>query len=73
MLDEIENLQDSQKILLLMAILIDGGSAHRNLSCEGVNGRKLEELALKIQALSPDMRIPLVGTLLRRALERYSA
>jgi len=58
-----------QQIQVCIGILLDGLDAPDILATDSSEGQNLKRVAKDLSALAPDVRMPLVGTLLRRAYE----
>ena len=58
-----------QRALVAVAVLLDGREAGMYLENDAVNGQGLKRAALDLAAVAPELRMPLVGTLLRDALK----
>ena len=64
----IRALAPHQRALVAMAVLLDGHEAPVYLENDSVNGLGLQKAAADLAKLTPEMRMPFVGTLLRSAL-----
>ena len=77
-MNEVENrgselfrtLPPEQQAVVAAAVLLDGFEAVDFLSVDSIDGALLSEAAAGLAALEPELRMPFVGTLLRRALEQ---
>jgi hypothetical protein len=58
-----------QQIQVCIGVLLDGLDAPDILATDAADGQSLKRVAKDLSALAPDVRMPLVGTLLRRAFE----
>jgi hypothetical protein len=58
--------------IVAIAVLLDGYDAAQYLASDKERGNALTRAAKDLAALSPDLRMPLLGTLLRRAVEDVS-
>lgn len=58
-----------ERALVAVAVLLDGHDAGDYLSCDKNRGTALSRAAKDLADLAPDLRMPLVGTLLREALD----
>lgn len=58
-----------QQIQVCIGVLLDGLDTPEILSTDASDGQSLKRVAKDLAALAPDVRMPLVGTLLRRAYE----
>ena len=58
------------RALVAIATLLDGREAGRYLEFDAVNGAGLKRAAEDLASLTPDLRMPLAGTLLREACEK---
>jgi len=58
-----------QQIQVCIGVLLDGLDAPDILATDAGDGQILKRVAKDLSALAPDIRMPLVGTLLRRAFE----
>jgi hypothetical protein len=63
------SLSPRQRALVAVAVLLDGREAGMYLENDAVNGQGLKRAALDLAGVEPDLRMPLVGTLLRDALK----
>lgn len=63
-----KNLPARQRALVAVAVLLDGRDAATFLENDALNGTALGRAANDVAALDADLRMPLVGTLLRQAL-----
>ena len=57
------------RALVAMAVLFDGREAPVYLAYDASNGKGLERAAADLAEQEAELRMPYVGTLLRRALE----
>ena len=62
-------LNAKQKALVAIAVLLDGHEAAIYLENDMQNGELLSRAAGDLSELPPDLRVPLLGTQLRRAIE----
>jgi hypothetical protein len=69
MLEEFQKLNSYQQALVAAAVLIDGREAVDILGADSENGAVFRALATEFGALDPELRICLMGTLLRKALD----
>ncbi|MCO6431235.1 MAG: hypothetical protein J5J00_10270 [Deltaproteobacteria bacterium] len=67
-LSSFRNLPARQRALLAVAVLLDGREAPNYLGSEGDDGKRLYQAAEELAAISPELRMPLLGSLLRVAL-----
>lgn len=67
------NLSAKDRLLVSIAILLDGREASTYLASDSVNGAGLKKAALDVAAIEPELRMPLVGTWLRQALSELGA
>jgi len=58
-----------QRALVAVAVLLDGREAGMYLENDSVNGQGLKRAALDLAGVEPELRMALVGTLLRDALK----
>lgn len=58
-----------QRALVCVAVLLDGREAEIYLENDAVNGAGLAKAALDLAVQPPELRMPLLGTILRMALE----
>jgi hypothetical protein len=63
------SLSPRQRALVAVAVLLDGREAGMYLENDSVNGQGLKRAALDLAGVEPELRMPLVGTLLRDALK----
>ena len=61
-----------EKALVAMAVLLDGHDAPDYLSCDKERQLALTRAAKDLVELSPELRLPLIGTLLRSALKELN-
>lgn len=66
------SLRPEQRALVAVAVLLDGREAGMYLENDAVNGEGLKRAALDLAGVAPELRMPLVGTLLRDALEELA-
>jgi hypothetical protein len=64
----LEYLNNKERALICFALLLDGQEALAYLENDPSYSRKLKEPLTRIAELQADIRIPYVGSLLRRAL-----
>lgn len=57
------------RALVAVAVLLDGREAAVYLQGDATHGTALRRAADELSAIAPDMRMPMVGTLLRVALK----
>ncbi len=58
-----------QRALVAIAVLLDGRESGEYIEKDSVNGSGMKKAALFLASVEPEIRMPLVGTLLREALE----
>jgi hypothetical protein len=58
-----------QQIQVCIGVLFDGLDAPEILSTDSSDGQNLKRVAKDLSTLAPDVRMPLLGTLLRKAYE----
>jgi hypothetical protein len=63
------SLSAQDRALVALAVLFDGREAPVYLAYDASNGKGLERAASDLAAQEAEMRMPYLGTLLRRALE----
>lgn len=63
------NLAPRDRALVAIAVLLDGREAAEYLVRDAVNGQSLARAAGDLSSQPPELRMPLVGTFLRMALE----
>ena len=63
-------LSDHNRALVAIAVLLDGNEAGMYFEMDAVNSAGLKRAALELAALSPELRMPLAGTMIREALEK---
>lgn len=68
-LQQFHSLSARQRALTTIAVLLDGFEAPLYLKNDAEHGELLGKIAEQLGSLSPELRMPLVGTLLRSALE----
>lgn len=66
------SLRPEQRALVAVAVLLDGREAGMYLENDAINGEGLKRAALDLAGVAPELRMPLVGTLLRDALEELA-
>ncbi len=64
----LKNLPPRLRALVAVAVLLDGRDAATYLENDAVNGIALSRAAGDIAGLEAELRMPLLGTLLRQAL-----
>ncbi len=64
------NLSAWDKALVAVAVLVDGREAGTILSFDSENAEQLKEAAEELASIEPELRMPLVGTILRGALNK---
>ena len=69
-LSKFRELSPKEQAIVSVAILIDGHDAALYLLSDRERKGALSKAADDLAQLPPDLRLPLAGTLLRRALER---
>lgn len=67
------NLSAKDRLLVSIAILLDGREAATYLASDSVNGAGLKKAALDVAGIEPELRMPLVGTWLRQALSELGS
>jgi len=67
-----KNLTPRQRALVSLAVLLDGIEGATYLENDSVSGPLLKRAAQELVKQPPELRLPLVGTLLRMALEETS-
>ena len=67
-LEKYRALPTKQKALVALAVLIDGHDAGQILASGSSREAKLADAADDLARLAPELRIPLLGSLLRRSL-----
>lgn len=65
-------LTDRQRALVAVAVLLDGREGGVYLQNDEVNGEGLQKAAGELAAQEPDLRMPYVGSLLRKAFEELA-
>lgn len=68
-LERLRKLPPTQRALVAIAVLLDGREASTYLEQDAHSGGELGEIAAMVAELGGDLRIPLLGTELRDALE----
>jgi hypothetical protein len=61
-----------QQALVVVAVLLDGRDAAEYLQADVQYGEQLAKACREIALLAPDLRMPLLGTMLRRLLSTIS-
>lgn len=69
MIDNLERLPVRVRVIALTSILLDGQDATRFVRGESNEEQVMEEVVNKLATLPIEVRLPLVGTLMRRFLE----
>lgn len=69
MIDNLERLPVRVRVIALTSILLDGQDATRFVRGESNEEQVMEEVVNKLANLPIEVRLPLVGTLMRRFLE----
>ncbi len=64
-LAQFRKLSPREQALVCVAVLFDGLDAPEVLGTDAENGQILRKLAKELGSLAPDVRMPLLGTLLR--------
>lgn len=67
--DVFRHLPAHERAVVAVAVLLDGFESVDYLALDRVNGGRLSEAAAGLAGLEPELRMPFVGTLLRRAIE----
>ena len=67
-LTKYRNLTDRERAIVAVAVLLDGHDAGTYLEHDRYRGEELARAADDLSQLPPDLRVPFVGTALRRAL-----
>jgi len=62
-------LSPHQQMQVCIGVLIDASDVVDVLATDSIDAQNLKRAAKDLTTLSPDIRMPLVGTLLRTALE----
>lgn len=62
----------SERALVAVAVLIDGGDAATYLESDERRGEQLKAAAQELATIELDTRLPYVGTMLRMALDELS-
>ena len=71
-LSKLRALSDREQAIVAIAVLLDGHDAEQFLSSDKDRSQALSRAAGDLVQLSPDLRIPLLGTLLRRILVKLT-
>lgn len=61
------------RALVAVAVLLDGQEASRFLENDAVHGEALKSASADLAGEQPELRMPLVGTLLRDALDEVKS
>lgn len=64
-LSQFRRFSPEERALICVAVLFDGLDAGDVLATDVKNGAAFRKIAKELASLSPDVRMPLVGTLLR--------
>lgn len=67
-LQKFRQLEDSEKLLVAVAVLLDGHDAPDYLVADETRGVRLAKAAKDLAELPPDIRMPLLGTLVREII-----
>jgi hypothetical protein len=67
-LQQFYKLTPEMRAQICIAVLLDGSEAHVFLENDAISGEQLSSLADSLAAESAELRIPLLGTLLRESL-----
>ncbi|GEM_PF-1410651 len=70
--DQFSRLSPRQRALICMAVLFDGVDAGSFLESDARSGIELRAAADVLSSQQADLRLPLVATLLRQAVEELS-
>ena len=65
-------LSEESRIIVALAVLIDGYDAIDILKMDKERGAELAQAATEVVRLSPDIRMPLIGTYLRDSLASFT-
>lgn len=71
--EEFLSLSPHLQAIVAIAVLLDGPQAAEYLESDLQNGTKLKAVAQQLSALEFDLRMPLLGTWLRVALQQLSS
>lgn len=63
-----KSLNADKRALLAIAVLLDGREAINYLGFDSVLDNSMQRIAEEISSLEPELRMPLLGTLLREAI-----
>jgi len=69
-LTQFNRLSERDQMLLCAAVLIDGLDAADILGMDDKQGELFKKIARELSSASPDIRMPLIGTLLRALVAR---
>lgn len=69
-LSQFNKLSERDQILLCAAVLIDGLDAADILGMDDKQGEAFRRIARELSSASPDIRMPLIGTVLRALVQR---
>lgn len=61
-------LEEREQAIVALAVLLDGHDASQYLASDKTRHSALAKAATDLAELAPELRMPLVGTLLRRAI-----
>lgn len=67
-LDMLKSLPPREQALVVIAVLLDGREGAQYLQSDLRYGEQLSHICRDLALLSPDLRMPLLGTILRRVL-----
>lgn len=65
-------LSERDRVLVAIAVLIDGREAETYLENDAVNSKALTRAAEHVAAQPPELRMPLLGTTIRSAIKQLS-
>lgn len=71
MSDEFDTLPPRLRALVAFSVLLDGREAEVFLRNDSHLGERLAEVAIALAEYGPELRMPLVGTMLREALKSF--
>ena len=72
-LHSFKKLSVRDQALITIAVLLDGREAANYFDAEDVRDQELKKVAIELAEISPELRMPLLGSLLRTALSEINA
>ena len=71
-LERLRTLHPRQRALVVVALLLDGREAANYLEQDAHYGRDLADIAKMMGEVDPEIRMPLLGTILRESIKELS-